>query len=134
MQADPYKDNKPDKVDEERSKKSYTTLSTFKLGSKENSDFKMVITDRGEQHNLKCTIYLGYSKDYDKKEPEFKKELEERIPMLREIVYRVMSGKSLEELQIRNMDRIEEELLSRINEVLEKGSIVDIQFDEYIVQ
>lgn len=134
MQADPYKDNKPDKQDEERSKKSYTTLSGFKLGSKENPDFKMVITDRGEQHNLKCTIFLGYSKDYDAKGPEFKKELEERIPMLREIVYRVMAGKTLEELQIRSMDRIEEELLSRINEVLEHGSIVDIMFDEYIIQ
>lgn len=133
MQQDPYDQNKPDKKDEER-KKSYTTLKPFLLGMKGNPDFKMVINDRGEQHNLKCIIHLGYSKDYDKKGPEFFKELEDRVPMLREIVFRVMGTKSLEELQLRNLDRIEEELLSRINEHLENGSIVDIMFEEYIIQ
>lgn len=133
MQADPYASNKPEKKDEER-KKSYTTLSPFRLGSKEMPDIKLVITDRGDQHNVKCLIWLGYSKDYDEKGPEFKKELTDRLPMLREIVYRVMGSKTLEDLQYRNLDRVEEELLSRMNEVLENGSIVDIMFEEYIVQ
>lgn len=133
MQNDPYDESKPEKKEEER-KKTYTTLKPVRLGTKEMPDIKLVITDRGEQHNVKCVIWIGYSKDYDKKGPEFYAELQERMPMLREIVYRVFGSKTLDELQYRNLDRIEEELLSRINEVLENGSIVDIMFEEYIVQ
>ena len=107
MQSDPFSSNKPEKQVEER-KRSYTTLAPFRLGSKDMPDFKLVITDRGEQHNVKCIIWLGYSKDYDKKGTEFKQELNDRLPMLRELVYRVMGNKTLEDLQYRNLDRIEE--------------------------
>jgi len=133
MQSDPYKDDKPDKKDEEK-KKTYTTLSPFRLGSKDVLDFKIVITDRGEQHNVKCIISLGYNKDYDLKGTEFRTELTDRLPMLREIVYKVLGTKTLEELQYKNLDRVEEELLARMNEVLEHGTLVDIMFEEYIVQ
>ncbi|OGH63163.1 MAG: hypothetical protein A3G34_15005 [Candidatus Lindowbacteria bacterium RIFCSPLOWO2_12_FULL_62_27] len=133
MTQDPYSGGKPEKKDEER-KSTLKALKPFRLGSKEMPDFKMVVTDRGEQHNLKCVIWLGYSKDYDKKGQDFFNELTDRIPMLREIVYRVIGSKDLEALQIKNLDHVEEELLSRMNEVLENGSIVDIMFEEYIIQ
>lgn len=132
-ERDPYHEGKPEKKDEERHTK-VTALKTFRLGSKEIPDFKIVINDRGEQHNLKCVIWLGYPKDYEKAHPEFFEELGERMPQLREIVYRVMGNKTLEELQYRNFDHVKEELLSRINEVLENGTIVDVQFEEYIIQ
>lgn len=132
-QHDPYDENKPQKEDTER-KKTFTQIKSFRLGSKEMPDFKMVITDRGEQHNVKCTIWLGYSKSYSDKGPEFNEELTDKMPMLRELVYRVMGNKTLEELQVRNLNQIEAELISRINESLEHGAIVEIYFEEYIVQ
>lgn len=133
IQSDPYAGGeKAEKKEEER--KYVPILSSMLLGTKEVPDFKLVIIDRGEQHNVKCMIYLAFSKEYDDKGPEFRDELKERIPMLREIVYKVMGSKAFEELQYKNLDRVEEELISKMNETLEKGSIVDIQFNEYIVQ
>ncbi|MBI4178476.1 flagellar basal body-associated FliL family protein [bacterium] len=132
IQMDPYATDKPEKKAEER--KYVPILDSVLLGTKETPDFKLVIIDRGEQHNVKCIIYLGYSKEYAEKGPQFFDELKSRTPMLREIVYRVMGTKSFEELQYKNLDRIEEELVSKMNETLEHGSIVDIQFNEYIVQ
>jgi len=127
-----YGEGKPEKPQEVR--KTVAALKMFRLGSKEIPDFKIVISDKGEQHNLKCVIWLGYPKDYEKHHPEFFEELGERMPQLREIVYRVMGNKTLEELQYRNFDHVKDELLSRINEVLESGTIVDVVYEEYIIQ
>lgn len=133
IQSDPYSSQeRPEKKAEER--KYVPILDNILLGSKEVTDFKLVITDRGEQHNVKCIIYLGYSQEYNQKGTEFFDELQKRIPQLREIVYKVLGSKTYEELEYRNLDRLKEELLSKINETLEHGSIADIMFMEYIVQ
>ena len=56
------------------------------------------------------------------------------MPQLREIAVRVLGNKTAEELQVRNLDQIEDELLSRMNEILEHGAVVDIMFSEYVIE
>ena len=135
-QNDPYShEDKPEKKEDEHKNKSIL-LETFDLGSKNASNFKLVISQGGEQHNVLCSIQLGYSAEYAKEKGEgsFSEELDKRKPQLREIVYRVLGSKKLEDLQYSNLTNIEEELELRMNEILEHGKIADIMFEEYIIQ
>ena len=116
------------------SKKIYTLLETFALGTRDLPNFKIAIIDGGVKHTLTCAIYLAYSPKYSAGTPDFREELNQRMPQLREIVYRVLGSKTFEELQISNMDRLGEELTARMNEVLERGQIVDIEFSQYVAE
>lgn len=106
-------------------------LETFLLGTRDKPDIEVSIMDRGEAYTLSCRIYLAYSRDYQQRGPDFYYELKSRVPMLREIVIRVLGTKPAANLQIRNLDPLEEEMMTRINEILEYGSVVDIQFDHF---
>ena len=110
-----------------------TILDTFLLGTKQKPGLDISIRDQGKIHRLRCTVYLGYSRDYNRSGSGFFEELRSRTPMLREIVIRVLGNKTADELQPQHLDAIEDELLSRINEVLNHGTVVDIMFSEYVV-
>lgn len=120
----------PYEADERQAKKEEKrvtpVLMTYMLGK----DFKMVIRDRGETHNVKLIAYLAYSPEY----ADLAGELTAREPQLREVFYRVMGTKTVEEISYDRLDRLEDELLALINEKLEGGSISDIYWSEYIIQ
>ncbi len=109
-----------------------TILETQLLGTSENPDIDITITDRGELHRLHCTIYVGYSREYESR-GQFYDELKERIPQLRELVIRILGAKTLEDLQIRNLTPLKEEMIVRINELLSNGQIADIVFSNYVL-
>ena len=102
-------------------------LSSFNLG-----EMKMVMTH--PTTHLNCTIWLGYSYKYDENGSEFTRELETKRQKLRGISYRVIGNKTLEELQEKNLDKLEKELKGEINKVLENGSVRNIMFEKYVLQ
>lgn len=109
-------------------------LQSILLGTRDHKNFEIVIHDNGRSRKVKCTIFLGYSRDYDRTGPEFFEELNQNMPALRESVIRVLGNKNFEELQMKNLDRIEDELLSKINGSLQHGSVADIMFSDYALE
>ena len=63
--------------------------------------------------------------------------MKEREPMIRDAVIRVISSKkSAEVLTVEGKDKLKEELLEAINEAigLEESAVVNIYFDDFIIQ
>lgn len=110
-------------------------LDTFLLGNKRNPNFRIVLRDgQNNRRTLTCAVYLGFSRDYSLHGPAFFDELRDRTPMLREIVIRTLGSKTPDELQVGNLDTLEDEILFKINATLDRGSVSDVIFSEYIIE
>lgn len=103
-----------------------TTLSTFHLRG-----MKMYITD--PTTNVYFSLALGYSSPKSH-ELDFQRELEARRVDLKKVVYHVFGAKSQEELRVKNLGKIERELLVEINKILSGGVIEDILFETYAIK
>ena len=78
---------------------------------------------------LKTTVNLEMDK------PELSAELDKKKPLIRDIIIRTLSSKTFEEVStIKGKDRLKDEIVSKINDVLTDGQIKDIFFTDFVVQ
>lgn len=78
---------------------------------------------------LKTTINLEMDK------PELSAELDKKKPLIRDIIIRTLSSKTFEEVStMKGKDRLKDEIVSKINDVLSDGQIRDIFFTDFVVQ
>ena len=78
---------------------------------------------------LKTTVNLEMDK------PELSAELDKKKPLIRDIIIRTLSSKTFEEVStIKGKDRLKDEIVSKINDVLADGQIKNIFFTDFVVQ
>ncbi len=78
---------------------------------------------------LKTTINLELDK------PELSAELDKKKPLIRDIIIRVLSSKTFEEVStMKGKSRLKDEIVSKINDVLADGQIKNIFFTDFVVQ
>lgn len=62
-------------------------------------------------------------------------EIDKKKPLIRDIIVRTLSSKTFEEVStIKGKDRLKDEIVDRINEVLADGHIKNMYFTDFVVQ
>jgi flagellar protein FliL len=91
--------------------------------------FVVNLNEGGGKRYLKSKIELEYMDD------PVRKELESRLPQMRDIILLHLSSKSLDEIQtVDGKIELKNALIKRINLVLEQGKIRNLFFTQFVVQ
>lgn len=87
-----------------------------------------LLSDSGRRY-LKVTINL------ELKDEETAAELEAKSPIIRDIMIRVLTSKTLEEIATaKGKDKLKDQLVNQINLRLQDGEIKNVYFVEFVVQ
>ena len=79
--------------------------------------------------------YLKVEMNLELEGEELAIELESKKPVLRDVIIRILSGKSLEEVStIKGKEAVKEEILSDLNGRLKDGKIKNVYFTDFVVQ
>ncbi len=93
------------------------------------SQFIVNLLSENGSRFLKTTINLEMGK------PELSAELDKKKPLVRDIIIRVLSSKTFEEVStMKGKSRLKDEIVNKINNVLADGQIKDVFFTDFIVQ
>lgn len=79
--------------------------------------------------------YLKASVTFEMLDPEVQRELDRRLPQIKNQINNILSSKTISEIQT-NKDRenIRREILERVNGVLIKGRLSNVYFEEFVYQ
>ncbi len=78
---------------------------------------------------LKCKI------DLELDSPDLQKEIDKKLPAIRDLIIQILSSKSVEEIQTaKGKQKLKEEIKRKINEILTTGEIKNVYFTEFVVQ
>lgn len=78
---------------------------------------------------LKCKI------DLELDAPELQKEIDKKLPAIRDLIIRILSSKTVEEIQTsKGKEKLKEEIKRKINEILTTGEIRNVYFTEFVIQ
>lgn len=78
---------------------------------------------------LKCKI------DLEMDSPDLQKELDKKLPAIRDIIINILSSKTVEEIQTaKGKEKLKEEIKRKINEILTTGEIRHVYFTEFVIQ
>jgi flagellar FliL protein len=79
--------------------------------------------------------FLKVAIDLELDEEDVLEELGTKIPRIRDIVIRVLSSKSLEEISTpKGKEKLKKELIGQLNAVLLDGQVVRIYFTDFVIQ
>lgn len=79
--------------------------------------------------------YLKVEMNLELEGEELAVELETKKPVLRDVIIRILSGKSLEEVStIKGKEAVKEEILSDLNARVKDGKIKNVYFTDFVVQ
>lgn len=79
--------------------------------------------------------YLKVKLDIELDKPELSAEMDKKKALIRDIIIRVLSSKTFEEVStMKGKDRLKDEIVTRINETLADGQIRNIFFTDFVVQ
>lgn len=91
--------------------------------------FVVNLNDPGGKRYLKTKINLEYAG------VELTDELRLRQPQLRDMILLLLSSKTIDEIQgIEGKITLRRELITRINQALQKGKIKNLYFTEFVIQ
>lgn len=86
-----------------------------------------LLSDTGQRY-VKCTIELEQNTDL------LKAELDKKVAVIRDIVIRTLTSKTFEEVSTaKGKERLKDELVGKINEVLTDGFIKNVYFTDFVV-
>jgi len=86
-----------------------------------------LLSDSGSRY-VKCTIQLEQSNDL------LQTELEKKNVIVRDIIIRTLTAKTFEEISTaKGKERLKDELVGKINEVLTDGFIRNVYFADFVV-
>ncbi|NPA82256.1 MAG: flagellar basal body-associated protein FliL [Epsilonproteobacteria bacterium] len=87
-----------------------------------------LLSENGSRY-LKATIDLEMDKQ------ELSAELDKKKAIIRDIIIRILSSKTFEEIStIKGKERLKEEIVDKINEILVDGEIKNIFFTDFVIQ
>ncbi len=79
--------------------------------------------------------YLRTSINLELSSPEFQAEVDKKKPLVRDIIIRVLSAKSYEEIStIRGKETLKDELVTELNKVFIDGQVKNVFFTEFVIQ
>lgn len=86
-----------------------------------------LLSDSGQRY-VKCTIQLEQNTEL------LRPELDKKLAIIRDIIINALASKTFEEVSTtRGKDRLKDELVGKINEVLTDGFIKNIYFTDFVV-
>jgi flagellar FliL protein len=110
-------------------------------GAVRNNDFTKVgpmygldkfivnLSSDGGSRYLRTAINLELSSE------EFQAEVDKKKPLIRDIIIRVLSAKSYEEIStIRGKETLKDEIVTELNKIFTDGNIQNIFFTEFVIQ
>ena len=78
---------------------------------------------------LKCKI------DLELDSPELQQEVDKKLPAIRDLIIRILSSKTVEEIQTaKGKEKLKEEIKRKINQMLGTGEIRNVYFTEFVIQ
>ena len=78
---------------------------------------------------LKCKI------DLELDSSELQEEVDKKLPAIRDLIIRILSTKTVEEIQTsKGKEKLKEEIRRKINEILTTGEIRNVYFTEFVIQ
>lgn len=87
-----------------------------------------LLSESGRRY-LKCEINLEMGGE------ELSPELEEKKPIFRDIIIRILSSKSLEEIStVKGKEKLKEQIVNDINMRLKDGKVKNVYFTDFVVQ
>lgn len=87
-----------------------------------------LLSESGRRY-LKCEINLEMGGE------ELSPELEEKKPIFRDIIIRILSSKSLEEIStVKGKEKLKEQIVNELNLRLKDGKVRNIYFTDFVVQ
>lgn len=91
-----------------------------------------LMTQTGKRY-LKTSMQFELDKD-EAKAMATKAELDNKLPMLKDVVIEILSSKSIEDVATtKGKSRVKDEIVKRINEFLMDGKVFDVFFVEFVV-
>ncbi|MCW1618255.1 flagellar basal body-associated protein FliL [Campylobacter jejuni] len=113
---------------------------SFQLLAQRGSDFANIgpmypldpftlnlLSDSGSRY-VKCTIELEQNSEL------LKPELDKKVPVIRDIIIRTLTAKTFEEVSTqKGKERLKDELVGKINEILTDGFIKNVYFTDFVV-
>lgn len=91
-----------------------------------------LMTQTGKRY-LKTSLQFEIERD-ELKAAATKAELDRKMPMLKDAVIDVLSSKSLEDVATtKGKNRVKDEIVKRINELLIDGQVFDVFFLDFVV-
>jgi len=87
-----------------------------------------LLSESGRRY-LKCEINLEMGGE------ELSPELEEKKPIFRDIIIRILSSKSLEEIStVKGKEKLKDQIVNELNLRLKDGKVKNIYFTDFVVQ
>lgn len=87
-----------------------------------------LLSESGRRY-LKCEMNL------EMEGKELSPELEEKKPVFRDIIIRVLSSKSLEEIStVKGKEKLKEQIVNELNMRLKDGKVKNVYFTDFVVQ
>jgi flagellar FliL protein len=91
--------------------------------------FTVNLLSENGSHYLKATLSLALSGK------ELAAELEEKKAVLRDVILRILSSKSLEEVStLKGKEKVKEQIIAELNGMLKDGSITGVYFTDFVIQ
>lgn len=91
-----------------------------------------LMTQTGKRY-LKTSMQFELDKD-EIKAMATKAELDNKLPMIKDVVNEILSSKSIEDVATtKGKSRVKDEIVKRINEFLMDGKVFDVFFVEFVV-
>lgn len=79
--------------------------------------------------------YLKVEMNLELEGEELAHELDTKVPLLRDIIIRILSSKSLEEIStVKGKETLKEQIISEINTRIKDGKIKNVYFVDFVVQ
>ena len=123
----PDSQGKTEKVEKKISKKDAADLTIGPIYPMD--PFIVNLMSDGARRYLKCTINLEMDT------PELQKELDSKVAPIRDIVIRILSSKTVAEISTsKGKEKLKEEIVRKINEILESGEIKHVYFVNFVIQ
>ena len=91
--------------------------------------FVVNLLSNSSSRYLKCKI------DLELDAPELQEEVDKKLPAIRDLIIRILSSKTVEEIQTsKGKEKLKEEIKRKINEILTTGEIKNVYFTEFVIQ
>jgi len=91
--------------------------------------FIVNLVSNNSSRYLKCKI------DLELDSPELQQEVDKKLPAIRDLIIRILSSKTVEEIQTaKGKEKLKEEIKRKINEFLTTGEIRNVYFTEFVIQ
>ena len=79
--------------------------------------------------------YLKCKMDLELDSPELQQEVDKKLPAIRDLIIRILSSKTVEEIQTaKGKEKLKEEIKRKINAMLTTGEIKNVYFTDFVIQ